>query len=215
MDAQLDLPPLQGLLLGGEVVDIGVRQVVGLLEALLDEVGYDLAGQVVELLVRVTQHPTVEDMVVVPTVVESDEFLLRKVGDLVRRRVDHPLDLVRTTDLPVHEEQVGEHLDVENDRRVVRRLLELLLMIMLGGEVHLLDELDAVVGLMSRLHGERENLLTNIAHVVRHARLVGVVQDLLDEVDAGLGPGMDLLSEVPGYELADRLLALHDLLLDH
>ena len=44
MDAQLDLPPLQGLLLGGEVVDIGVRQVVGLLEALLDEVGYDLAG---------------------------------------------------------------------------------------------------------------------------------------------------------------------------
>ena len=38
VDTQLDLPLLEGLLLGGEVVDIGIGQVVCLSESLLDEV---------------------------------------------------------------------------------------------------------------------------------------------------------------------------------
>ena len=94
VDTQLDLPLLKGLLLGSEVVDIGIRQVVGLSESLLDKVVDDLAGEVVELLIRVAQDTTVEDMVVVPAVVESDELPLHKIRDLVRSRIDHPLDLV-------------------------------------------------------------------------------------------------------------------------
>jgi len=47
------------LLLGGEVVDIGIGQVVGLSETLLDEVVDDLTREVVELDVRVAQDTTV------------------------------------------------------------------------------------------------------------------------------------------------------------
>nr|AIE38369.1 hypothetical protein [Siphovirus contig89]AIE38412.1 hypothetical protein [Siphovirus contig89]AIE38541.1 hypothetical protein [Siphovirus contig89]AIE38584.1 hypothetical protein [Siphovirus contig89]AIE38627.1 hypothetical protein [Siphovirus contig89] len=54
VDTQLDLPLLEGLLLGGEVVDIGIGQVVGLSESLLDEVVDDLTREVIELDVRVT-----------------------------------------------------------------------------------------------------------------------------------------------------------------
>ena len=212
VDTQLDLPLFEGLLLGGEVVDIGVGQVVGLSESLLDEVGDDLTREVVELLIRVAHDTTVEDMVVVPAVVESDKPLLTKIGDLVRSRVDHPLDLVGPPYLPVHKEQVREYLNVINDRGIIVRLLIGLLMVAPRGERHLLHQLDAVVGLMRGLHGERENLLPHVRHVVVHPRLLGVRQHLHDEVDAGLRPGVEFLPQVPLYEFPDGLLVLHDLL---
>ena len=138
VDTQFDLPLLEGLLLGGEVVDIGVGQVVGLSESLLDKIVDDLTREVIELNVRVAQDTTVEDMVVVPTVVESYELPLHKIRDLVRSRVDHPLDLVGSPNFPVHKEQVREYLDVVNDGRTVIRLLIGLLMVAPRGERHLL-----------------------------------------------------------------------------
>ena len=65
---------------------------------------------------------------------------------------------------------------------------------------------------MGRLHGEREDLLPHVRHVVVHPRLLGVRQHLHDEIDAGLRPGMEFLPQVSLYEFPDGLLVLHDLL---
>ena len=218
MDPELDLPLLEAHLVSGrcEVVHIGIGNIVRLAKERVPIAVDDPLAQPVQLEIAVPEISCVEDMVVVSSAVEADELHLEKLLDLLGRRVDHPhargpVAVV----LPVHEEQVREHLDVEEDDPVIgiwigsrfRRVVRL--------ELHLTHEIEAVVRLMRAVVGEHHDLGHQIAHVVGQPRRICVVEDLLYEIHAGLRSRMDLLPEVPLDEVPQTPLALNRSLVDH
>src|SRR5690606_26497805 len=84
-DTQFDLELLQPLLLGAEVVNIGVADVVSFTKGCITIVVDDLLRQLVESLVVVPKVSCVQNMVVVTTVVESDQLQLEETFDLLGR----------------------------------------------------------------------------------------------------------------------------------
>ena len=214
MQTKLDLPLLERHLGGCKVVHIGVGQVVSLDEPSSDAVFDDPLAQVVQLGVVETQRTSIENMVVVLTTVEADQPHLTEGLDLLGGGVNHPMYRRITLNLPVHEEQVWEHLTVEEDQLTSREPHGLLLRILIG-ERHLHHGLDSRLGLMGRVHGERQHTRLQILDVIDHPLFLGVTEDLGDEVDRGLCRGMDLLPKVALNKLPDLLLIGHGGLVDH
>ena len=218
---ELNLPLLKRLLLRGEVVNIRVAHVVSLGEHCVLLAVDDPLTQLEQLVVVVTEHPSIHDMVIVPTAVEPDQLELEKRLKLFGGRVDHPGDLLGTPDLPVHKEQVGKYLDVPEDNIAIRILALLLdnltelFLVLLTAEMHLLDKLEAVLTLIGGVRGEPNNGRLHDAKVVIHTLLVRIVQDLLDEVDRRTSGWMNLLLEVSNDKIPERVLILHHLNIDH
>ena len=184
MDAELELPELQGVLLRGKVEDIRVRDVVSLTEHGTGSATDDLLGLLVQLLHGVTHVCSVEDMVVVPTAVESDKLHAHQLRDFCLGRVDHDDVLFARGILvaPHHHEEVREHLHVEDDLLLhVQRLLRLervgnlavgfrlfdFLDHLFRCELHVLHHLHGDNSLVGRQRSERQDAVTQIRHVVR------------------------------------------------
>ena len=68
---------------------------------------------------------------------------------------------------------------------------------------------------MSRVHGECQHTRLQILDIVDHPLFLGVTEDLGNEIDRGLGRGMDLLPKVALNKLPDLLLVGHGGLVDH
>ena len=216
-EAEVDLPLLQGLLLGAEVVHVGVGRVVGVPEERAAVAVDDPLRQVVQALVVVAHPSRIEDMVVVALVVEPDEPHIEQRLDLLGLRIDHGDDFrVVIVSHPAHEEQVLVHLHVVEDEGSLPVLLSGRGLRLLGGlEPELSVRLEARVLLVCAAHGEGEDRPAHVLDVVLHPRLIGVVEDLLDEVHAGLRAGMDLLPKVPLDQLPQGLLTAHLLLAEN
>ena len=155
-------------------------------------------------------------MVVVAPTVEPDELKAQEFLDLYGSGVDHLNNVIRALLLPADNEEVGEHLDVEEDQLVHRGWLrsnDLRALIRL--EFHLRHKAQAVLRLVGTVQREGEDPRTEFGHVIRHARLVRIVEDLVDEVNAGLGAGMDLLLQVALDEISDTPFVLHGVTVDH
>ena len=89
VDAELDLPLLQALLLLGEVVDIRVGQVVRLAEERVAVAAHDLHAQLVQHgVVEPHKPPRPQHVVVVLAVVEPHEIAVEQRHDRLPRRVD-------------------------------------------------------------------------------------------------------------------------------
>jgi hypothetical protein len=89
-DAEIDLELLQRLLHRGEVVDIGIGQVVSLREGgRAVAVDDHLLREPEQLFVAGPHGGRVENMVVVPAVVEPHQLELEQLRHLVRLRVEH------------------------------------------------------------------------------------------------------------------------------
>ena len=215
MDTQLDLPLLEALLLGGEVVHIRIGQVVCLAEkrvaAALDD---DPLRQIVQLLVGISHEAGIKHVVIVPAAVEAHEPELEQLLDLRRLRVDHPDDrLALALDLPVDEEEIREDLHVvEYEFRVVvfdvlRRLLRL--------ERHLVDQFDAVVCLMGAACSESQDSITHVRHVIRDTAAIGLLENLIDEVDARLRVRMILAVKILLDHRPEHLLILNTFEVHH
>ena len=221
MDPELELELLETLLLRREVVNIRVRQIIRLAEEDVLAVTFnDLLAEVVELLVRVAHVPSVQNMVVVPSVVEPDQLHPHELFDLRGRRIDHANNLLTLARvLPADHEQVREHLNVEENDRVVRLRIQnnlgLLLPRLLRLELHRLHHLEARQVLIAAVVGECQDSRTHVRQVIRHARRICILQDLVDEVHARLSRRMDLLPKVSFYQLTKSLLALHRVDIDH
>ena len=215
--AEVDLPLLQGLLLGAEVVHVGVRRVIGVPEERAAVAVDDPLRQVVQALVVVAHPAGVQNMVVVALVVEPDEPHVEQGLDLLGLRIDHGDDFrVVIVSHPAHEEQVLVHLHVVEDEGSLPVLLADRGLRLLGGlEPELSVRLEARVLLVRAPHGEGEDRPAHVLDVVLHARLVGVIEDLLDEVHRGLGSRMDLLPKIPLDQLPQGLLAAHLLLTEN
>ena len=214
MQTKFDLPLLEGHLSGCEVVHISVGQVVGLDEPSSDTVLNDPLTQVVQLGVGESQRTSVENMVVVLTAVEADKPHLTEGLDLFGGGVNHPMYRRITLHLPVHEEQVREDLAVEEDKLTSRESHGLLLGILIG-ERHLHHCLNSRLRLMRRVHSECQHTRLKVLDVIHHPLFLGVAEDLGDEIDRGLGRGMDLLPKVALNKLPDLLLVGHGGLVDH
>ena len=211
MDPEFDLPLLQALLVASrrEVVHIGVGYVVRFTKERVSILADDPLAELVQFLVRVTQISGIEDVVVVPTAVETDQLHAHELLDLLRGRVDHSDNLIPISlELPVHQEQIREHLDIEeHDSLVV--VVRVALTLILGLEVHLVHEVYTICRLVSAVVGEREHIGEHIADIINHAGLVGIVKNLLDEVHTGLRARMDLLSKIPDNKTPQPPLGLH------
>ena len=214
VQAKLDLPLLEGHLGCCEVVHIGVGQVVCLDEPSSHAVLDDPLTQVVQLGVVEPQRTSVENMVVVFTAVESDKPHLTEGLNLLRGGVNHPMYRRITLNLPVHEEQVREHLAVEEDQ-LTRREPHGLLLGILVGERHLHHGLNCRLRLVRRVHGESQHAGFQVLDVIHHPLFLGIAEDLGDEIDRRFGRGMDLLPKVALNKLPDLLLVGHGGLVDH
>ena len=122
MNAQLNLELLERLFCRREIVDVGIRNIVGLAERDLHALSAfdDGAAQLIQLLVGISEVAAVEDVVVVPAAVESDQPLLHQFLDLGRRGVDHAVAFIGAALLPDDQEEVRKDLDVEECDPVLR-----------------------------------------------------------------------------------------------
>ena len=211
---QLDLPLLERHLGGCKVVHIGVGQVVRLNKPSSDAVLDDALAQVIQLGVVEAQRTSVENMIVVLPAVEADKPHLAEGLNLLRGGVNHPMHGRIILYLPVHKEQVREDLTVEEDQFSSREPHGLLLRVLVG-ERHLHHSLDCRLSLMCRVHGECQHTRLQVLDVIDHPLFLGVTEDLGDEVDRGLGRGVDLLPKVALNKLPDLLLVGHGGLVDH
>ena len=214
VQAKLDLPLLEGHLGGCEVVHISVGQVVCLDKSSRSAILDDSLTQVEQLGVVEPKCTSIENMVVVLPAVEADQPHLTEGLDLLGGGVNHTMYPRYPTNLPVHDEQVRENLTVEEHQLTARESHGLLLGILVS-ERHLHDCLDGCLGLMCRVHGECQNPRLQILDVIHHPLFLGVTEDLSNEIDRGLGRGMDLLPKVALNKLPDLLLVGHGGLVDH
>ena len=179
VNAEFDLPLLQTLFLGTEVVNVRIRDVICLTEEAVVALGFllaadDLLGEVVELLLRITHQTSIENMVVVPAAVEPDETEFHQLLDFLGLRVNHPYNgLVGPFNFPVHQEQVREHLHVVED--------ELSLVVfdsraIFGGfERHLVHQLDAVFRLIAAVGRKGQDGIAHIRNIISHAAFIRIL----------------------------------------
>ena len=81
VNTQLDFPLLKTHLDSRNVIQIHVREIKCLSEESVRNVIDDLLAQVVQLLVIETEIRAIQNMVVVPTVVEANELHTQKLLD--------------------------------------------------------------------------------------------------------------------------------------
>ena len=208
MQPKLDLPLLEGHLGGCEVVHVGVGQVVSLNETGRDAVLDDPLAQVIQLGVVEPKCTSVENMIVVLPAVEADETHLTEGLYLLRGGVNHPVNHRITLHLPVHKEQVRKDFDIE-EYQLIRREPDGIYLGVLVGERHLHHSLDGCVRLMRRVHSKCENTRLQILDVVDHVLILGVSEDLGNEIDRGLRRRMDLLTQIPFDQVSQLLLIRH------
>ena len=185
INPKLDLPLLQRLLLCREVVDIRIGDVVGILEhgvSTARPTSHDILRQVVELLVVVSEPtPCVEHMIVVSSVVESDQSLAAEFANIFRIGIDqglHRMILLITCVFEADHEQVRKHLDII-ERQNIRRpsmLWRFQAVGFIGTKLHIRHDLHAIISIMRGVHGKIENIQTHVFNVILDARLVCFVQ---------------------------------------
>ena len=200
VNAQLNLPFFQRLLLGAEVIHVRIGDIIRLAKEAVVAPGLlltadDALGQVVELLIGVAHQAGVEDMIVIPAAVEANQIELHQLLNFLGGGIDHPNHRrTRSLELPVHQEQVREDLHVIEHQLGIIVLCRIRLVF--GFELHLIDQLDAVVGLIRAVGREGQDSISHVRDIVDEAAVVGILQDFMDKVDAGLSRRMDLLVEV-------------------
>ena len=213
LQAKLDLPLLQTLLLRGEVVDICVRDVVRLREIRVRALADDPLRDHVEFLVAVPQRSRVDNMIVIATVVEANQLGTQQSLDLFSSGVDKTHLVLIATLLVTDHEEVLEHLDVEEiDVSVSDRSHRFFRVVL---ELHLLDQLQAVLSVVCRSHRECNDGIPRIRDVVHQTTCGSIIENLLDELHRRLGPGMDLLAEVPSNKVSKTLLCLDYVFANH
>ena len=195
IDAQFDLPLLQRLLLGREVVNIRVGSVIRLTEHGILVSADDPRRQIIELGVIVSHDtPRPENMIVVLAVVESHQILIEQRHDVLPRRIDPCLDDVRIALHEADHEEVWKDLDIEKGENIgVLRIASLRNII--GLELHLIDQNDAIIRPMRRPQSEIEYLIAHVGDVIWFTGLIHLVHELLDELDARLGPRTTFLAQ--------------------
>ena len=169
MNAQFNFELLQALLLAGEIINIGVGQIVCFAEHRVPITGYDLLGQVVQLFIRVTEIPPIQNMIIVSPTIKADQLVVKQLADFFGFRIDHS-DAFRSIAIkfPVDQKQIGKHFNIVEHKAFVfvfsfGRSARFKI---LGLKMHLADQLDARIRLICGTGGESKYPRSHVANIV-------------------------------------------------
>ena len=113
VNTQFNLEFLQRLFLTGEIIHIRIRYIIGFTEEAICAAVNDLSREIIKLLVRIPHQPGIENMIIVPAAVETNQTESHQLLDLSRSRVNHTNHrLAFTLDFPVHKKQIRKHLNI-------------------------------------------------------------------------------------------------------
>src|SRR5690606_34284473 len=225
MNSELHLELFQTLLLRAKVINIRKGKVVRSTETGVGLVSDDVLRELIQLLIAVAHDAPIENMVIIATTVKPDKELLGEFLNLVRLRVDHTNNLVLTVTLPVHNEQVGEDLNViVNDlrnievRSVYGRIefrINRILFSILRYELHVLHLLDRLESLVCALRCKGQNTRSKIRQIPRKTTIVVLLKNLVDEVNRWLRSWMDLLAKISFDKISKSLFGLNHCVTNH
>ena len=156
-------------------------------------------------------------MVIVLTVIEADQPILRKFCNIICTGVDESIDcgfvLVRLAlELPIDQKQVREHLTVkEHDGCFISYCYGRLF----GLEVHLGHDFQASVCLIRAGSRKPENCVAHVVHIIGEVTVVGVLKDFVDEVDGRFGIGMNFFVQIAHNHDAQSFFALDTISANH
>ena len=208
MDPELDLPFLQALLCCRKVIHISIADVVCFTERAVLAACNDSLRNIIDLRDAFADHDRIKDVIVVPPAVESDQLVLYQFLNFMGPGVDHPLALLITRILPVHQHQIREHLNIKEHDLVVR-LIGHRFGMFFAFELHPRHPCQAIFRLMAGVDCKVHNVRPHVRHVVLQSAFVRVVQYLFDKVNTGFCAGMDLLVQVPFNQIAKPLFTLN------
>ena len=182
VNAQVNLEFLKTLLLGAEVVNISVAEVIRFAKETLLVVD-DVLGKTVQLLVVETNEPCVKHMVIVLAVIKTNKPILKQGLDIRGRRINHFYDLLLfTLEFPAHDKQVRKHFTVEEYNWCIRSDWSIIFTVF-RLEVHDTNFLHTVFCIMTTTSSKSSNDVTHVANIITERRIVCIVKDLLNEVD--------------------------------
>ena len=157
-------------------------------------------------------------MVIIPTIVKTDQFILEQSFYLFGLGIEHPDDFILgSLVLPANQKKVGENFYIIKYNAIVgvfsgRSQLGLLLFRL---ELHLSNSLETMIRLVAAAHGKGQDLRLHVTDVIANSGSVGIIQDLLDEVYGRGCITVNFFIEVAGHKIANSLLALDDLCIYH
>ena len=195
VNAKLDFPLLQALLLRTVVIDIRVRDIIRFSKHRIRRAVDNPLRERIELLIRISNHTSIENVVIVTTAVESNQLELDEFLDLFWLGVDHADNLLTSTlHLPVHQEEIREYLHIVKHDWLVPVFSRF------GGffrlKSHLIDKLDAIIRLIGAVGRECEDCVSHVRHIIVKSAIVGIFQDFVDEINRRLCCRVILLIEV-------------------
>ena len=215
MDAQLNLEFLQALLFRGEVINIRIGQVICFSKE-THMVVDNAVRQRVQLFRIPAEHTGPKHVVIVLTVVKANQTILRQLFNIRSTGVNQPsYRLVITSELPVDQEEVREHLAVEKYDGCFLVFIDLRCHVLLRFEVHLRRDLQAGIGLIRAVYGKGQNCIAHVIHIIGNPALVGFIHNMGNKVNAGFGVGTDFFCEGFLNEYPQVLLILNLLHIDH
>ena len=223
LQSEIDFPLLQTLLISrrSKIVDIRIRNIIGfakecrLVRIMLILVNNFLT-QFEQLFVGISQISCVQDVVIISSTIETNKFQRKQIFDLFRSRVNHSIaSLVFSFVFPIDQKQIRKDFDVEENQRVPIAHVWARRNWIFGFKMHLIDQFHTIQGMISAICRKRQNLISKIGYVVMHSRRICIVQNLFDEVDAGLCSSVILFFEVALNQSSQSLLAFYSVEVNH
>ena len=154
-------------------------------------------------------------MVVVLAVVEADQPILCQALDLSRCRIHHAVYRPLLGKLPVHEQQIREHLNVEKYQWRFLSRRDLPLNIILRLEMHLGYDFQTGLRLIGAAGSEPQDCIPHVIHIIRDVAFICFAHNVGNKVHAWLCIRADLLCQRFLDENAQMLLILDLLYIDH
>ena len=227
MDPQFDLPLLQALLLAAEVINIRVRDPIGVPKHGVLAAADDPLAQFIEFLDRISNVAGIQHVVVVPAAVEPNQPHMHQVLDVLRSRIHKSHNrLVFACKLVADEEQIRKDFHIEEDKRNIKLrgtlrifvcridltvMFHMKFQLLFTLPLHLETLPKTGIRLMGAALGKGCDSRPHVRHVVLNAGSIGVVQHLQYEVDFRLCRAMMLLSHTGSDAVSQLLFAFNAL----
>ena len=213
VNAKLDFPFLERLLLCGEVIHIRIRYIERFAKQSTTRsffLVYDVIRQLKQSLVVISEKPSVQNMIIISSAVKAYETELHESLNILRLGINHTnYRLTLACDFVVYEEEVGKHFDIIKYKicvRVVHRCRSFFRL-----ELHLVYELKTILCLVCATASELNDCIFHIANVIAQATCICVLKNLINIIHARLSRCMILFIEIPTDHRADGFLIFYSI----
>lgn len=134
-------------------------------------------------------------MIIISTAIETHELKPHQFLNLRRTWVNHSnYRFIFSLWLVVNKEQIREDLNIvkyQNSIVVIRILGRII-----GFKFHLVDELDAIVSMISTVCAECKDSILHVTNIIFKSARICVFKNFVDEIDTWLRSRMDFFVEI-------------------